>query len=128
MRLLPVLAILLSLAASIGAARDRTKPVGPEEAANKVNEEVTLQMEVKSATLRDDVCFLNSHEDFKDAKNFTGFIGWDALQTFRDAKIDDPADHFKGKTVRVKGKLTLYRDKPQIIVYNPGQIEVVKKP
>jgi DNA/RNA endonuclease YhcR with UshA esterase domain len=108
-------------------AEDKPKPIGPAEAAKKVNEEVTVQMEVKSAALRGEVCFLNSEEDFKDAKNFTIFIDKDALAKFKEAKIDDPAAHFKGKTVQVKGKVLLYRDRPEIKVSGPDEIKIVEK-
>jgi DNA/RNA endonuclease YhcR with UshA esterase domain len=112
---------------SLAVAEDQPKPIGPAEAAKKVNEEVTLQMEVKSATLRGEVCFLNSEEDFKDAKNFTVFIDKDAFAKFKEAKIEDPAAHFKGKTVQVKGKVVLYRDRPEIKVSGPDAIKVVEK-
>jgi DNA/RNA endonuclease YhcR with UshA esterase domain len=108
-------------------ARAEDKPIGPAEAAKKVNEEVTVQMEVKSAALREGVCFLNSEEDFKDAKNFTIFLDKDALAKFKEAKIDDPAAHFKGKTVQVKGKVILFRDRPEIKVSGPDAIKVVEK-
>ncbi|SRR5579883_1512647 len=111
----------------LGLAEDPPKPIGPAEATKKVNEEVTLQMEVKSAALREGVCFLNSEEDFKDAKNFTVFIDKEALARFREAKIEDPAAHFKGKTIQVKGKVTLYRDRPEIKVSGPDAINVVEK-
>jgi DNA/RNA endonuclease YhcR with UshA esterase domain len=84
-------------------------------------------MEVKSAALRGSVCFLNSQEDFKDARNFTVFLGKDALEKFREAKIEDPAAHFKGNTILVTGKVTLYRDKPQIAVDGPDQIKIEEK-
>ena len=112
---------------SLALAEDQPKPIGPAEAAKKVNEEVTLQMEVKSATLREGVCFLNSEEDFKDAKNFTVFIDKEALAKFKEAKIEDPPAQFKGKTVQVKGKVTLYRDRPQIKLSGPDAIKVVEK-
>jgi DNA/RNA endonuclease YhcR with UshA esterase domain len=108
-------------------AEDQSKPVGPAEAAKKVNEDVTLQMEVKSASLRGGVCYLNSEEDFKDAKNFTVFLDKEALAKFKEAKIEDPAAHFKGKTVQVKGKVTLYRDRPQIKLSGPAAIKLVDK-
>jgi hypothetical protein len=85
-------------------ADEPPKPIGPAEAAKKVGEQVTLRMEVKSAALRSGVCFLNSEEDYQDAKNFTVFLDKEALQKFKEAKIDDPAAHFKGKAVQVKGK------------------------
>jgi DNA/RNA endonuclease YhcR with UshA esterase domain len=109
------------------ALAGQSEPIGPAEAAKKVNEEVTLRMEVKSAALRKDVCFLNSEADFKDDKNFTIFIDKDALAKFKEAKIDDPAAHFKGKTVQVKGKVTLYRDRPEIKLSGPDAVKVVEK-
>jgi hypothetical protein len=84
-------------------------------------------MEVKSAALREGVCFLNSEEDFKDAKNFTLFIDKEALAKFKQAKIEDPAAHFKGQTVQVKGKGVLYRDRPEIKLRGPDGIKVVQK-
>jgi DNA/RNA endonuclease YhcR with UshA esterase domain len=116
-------AVLLALVL-LPAADD--KPLTPAEAAKKVNEKVTVEMEVKSTggtTAR----FLNSETDFKDDKNFTVFIPKEALEKFAKVKIEDPAKHFKGKTVRVTGTVTLYRDKPQIKVEDPDQIKVVDK-
>src|SRR5262245_5521260 len=112
---------------SVALAEDQPNPIGPAEAAKKVNEDVTLRMEVKSAALREGVCFLNSEEDFKDAKNFTVFIDQEALAKFKEAKIEDPAVEFKGKTVQVKGKVTLYRDRPEIKVSGPDAIKIVAK-
>src|SRR5438045_3750797 len=105
--------VLVLLVAPMAAADDTAKPLSPEEAAKKVNEKVTVRMEVKAAALRDGLCFLNSQVDFKDAKNFTVFIGKEALKKFQEAKIDDPAAQYKGKTILVTGKVTLYREKPQ---------------
>ncbi len=105
---------------------DPAKPLTPAEAAKKLNEKVVVELEVKS-TGGKDVCFLNSEADFKDDKNFTLFIPAAALETFKAAKIDDPKAYYKGKTVRVTGTVTLYRDKPQIKVESATQIEVVEK-
>ena len=125
---LAMLAIFASfLGFSLAFAEDPPKPISPTEAAKKVNEEVTLQMEVKSATLRESVCFLNSEEDFKNAKNFTVFLDKESLAKFKEAKIEDPAAHFKGKTVQVKGKVMLYRDRPEIKVSGPDAIKIVEK-
>jgi DNA/RNA endonuclease YhcR with UshA esterase domain len=107
--------------------QDTSKILGPAEAAKKVNEEVTLRMEVKSATLRETVCFLNSEENFKDTGNFTLFLDKDALGKFKEAKIDDPAAHYKGKTVQVKGKVELYRERPEIKITGPEMIKIVEK-
>jgi hypothetical protein len=108
-------------------AQKEPQPIGPAEAAKKLNEVVTLRMEVKPAALRKDVCILNSEEDFKDAKNFTLFIDKEALARFKKARIEDPAAHFKGKTVQVTGKVVLYRDRPEIKLSDPDAIKVFEK-
>ena len=112
---------------SIALAEDQSKPISPAEAAKKVNEEVTVRMQVKSAALRGGVCFLNSEEDFRNANNFTIFMDKKSLAKFKEAKIDDPAAQFKAKTVQVKGKVTLYRDRPEIKLSGPDAIKVVEK-
>jgi DNA/RNA endonuclease YhcR with UshA esterase domain len=123
---LSALVLALLLVAAARADEPPAKPVTPAEAAKKVNEKVTVEFEVKS-TGGKGVCFLNSEEDFKDAKNFTVFIPEAAVEKFKAAKIDDPRTHFKGKTVRVTGTVTLYREKPQIKVETPDQIKGVEK-
>jgi DNA-binding beta-propeller fold protein YncE len=123
-RVFAILGCFVCLSLALG--QDAPKPIGPVEAAKKVNEEVTLQMEVKSAALRQAACFLNSEADFKDANNFTIFIDKEVLAKFNEAKIEDPAAHFKGKTVQVKGKVILYRDRPEIKVSGPEAVKVVQ--
>jgi DNA/RNA endonuclease YhcR with UshA esterase domain len=92
-----------------------------------VGEKVTVEMEVKSTGKNKGVFFLNSGEDYKSEKNFTGFIGKDGAQKFRDAKIDDPSAHFSGKRVRITGTVKLYREKPEIIIDDPKQVEIVNR-
>jgi DNA/RNA endonuclease YhcR with UshA esterase domain len=108
-------------------AAEEGKPIGPADAAGKVNEQVTVEMEVKAATTRGSVCFLNSEEDFKNPKNFTLFIDKDALAKFKEAKIDDPSSHFKGKLVRAQGKVVLYQNRPEIKLGGPDDIKIVEK-
>lgn len=125
LRLCFLLSVCLVLGA--GSLRADDKPLTPADAVKKVNEEVTMQMEVKSGSKRDASCFLNSESDFKDPKNFTLFIDKDALAKFKEAKIDDPFAHFKGKLVEVKGKVTLFKDKAQIKLSGPDAIKIVEK-
>jgi hypothetical protein len=55
------------------------------------------------------------------------FIDKEALAQFKKAKIEDPAAHFRGKTVQVTGKVTLYHDHPEITLTGPDAIKVVQK-
>jgi uncharacterized protein (TIGR03067 family) len=104
------------------------KPLTPAEAAKKVDELVTVRMEVKAVGQGRDnsVVFLNSAKSFRDEENFTVFINRSALAKFKDAKIDDPAAHFKGKTVQVTGKVVLYNNHPEIVLVGPDAIAIVE--
>ena len=109
-------------------AESAPKALTPAEAATKIDEKVTVEMEVKS-TGGNTARYLNSESDFRSASNFTVFIPAKALAAFKQAKIDDPGVFFKGKTVQVSGTVALNRDKkPEIRLDDPAQIKVVSKP
>jgi DNA/RNA endonuclease YhcR with UshA esterase domain len=127
MRCAAMLTLVLFLAPA-GADDTAPKPITPAEAAKQLDKKVTVEMVVKSAGKGKGVFFLNSEEDYKSDKNFTGFISKDGAQKFQEAKIDDPAAHFKGKTVRITVTVKLYRDKPEIVVDDPKQVEIVQTP
>jgi DNA/RNA endonuclease YhcR with UshA esterase domain len=125
---LKAIALFAALFALTARAADDDKPLTPADAAKKVNETVTVQFEVKSAsTTKTGVGYLNSEADFKDKKNFAVFIDKATMAKFKDAKIEDPATHFKGKTVEVKGKVTLFKDAPQVKLAGPDAIKIVEK-
>ena len=131
-----ILLVLLSVVPAFALAQEASsKPLTPAEAAKKVEMKVTVEMEVKSTGGRNNA-YLNSHADFRDAANFTIFIPQGALPKFAAAKIDKPAEYYKGKTIQVTGTVTLYdtpssavkhETKPQIRVQDPAQIKVVEK-
>jgi DNA/RNA endonuclease YhcR with UshA esterase domain len=100
--------------------------VTPAQAARLVDKRVTLQMEVKSTggTLN---CYLNSAANFQDAANFAVFIPEDAIEKFKQARIEKPKDFYKGKMVQVVGTVTLFKEKPQIRVDDPAQIKVIDR-
>ena len=102
-------------------------PLSPLEAINRINEKVTVEMIVKAAKncQRCSLMFLDSEEDHHDAKNFAVAVTeWGRIK-FKEAKIADPAGHFKGKVIRVTGMVIVKDNQPQIEVDDPGQIEVV---
>jgi hypothetical protein len=116
--------VVLLPAAIVVAAE--VKPIPPAEAAKKVNEKVTVEMEVKSTGGRSNI-YLNSEEDFKAEKNFTIFIGKDQLEKFKKAGIENPAEYYKKKVVQVTGTVVLEKEKPWIKVEEPEQIKVMTK-
>jgi DNA/RNA endonuclease YhcR with UshA esterase domain len=124
--LVTVLALLPSFATRGEGDKD-AKPITPEAAAKKVNEKCIVEMKVQSVGKGNGVFFLNSREDFKDKDNFTIFVNKAGVESLKEAKIDDPAVHFKDKTVRVAGTVVLYKDRPEIIVEKAEQIQIVEK-
>jgi DNA/RNA endonuclease YhcR with UshA esterase domain len=108
------------------AAEPQVTAISPAEAAKKVNEKVTVEMEVKS-TGGTTNWYLNSEDSFKDGKNFTVFIPKDSVEKFKKNKIEDPAVAYKGKTIHVTGTVTLNKEKPQIKVEDPEQIKILPK-
>lgn len=63
--------------------------------------------------------------DHHDPKNLAVAITKTGKARFLEVKIDDPADHFKGKTIRVTGTVVIKENRPHIEVGDPAQIEVV---
>ena len=102
-------------------------PLPPPEAANRVNERVTVEMLVKAAKNcpHCSQIFLDSEEDHHDPNNLAVAVTETGAARFKGARIDDPARHFQGKTIREQGVVTLKDNRPQIEVDDPRQIEVV---
>ena len=101
-------------------------PLTPLEAANRINEQVTVGMTVRVAKNcpHCSQIFLDSEEDHHDPNNLAVAVTETGAARFKGARIGDPALHFKGKTIRVTGVVTLKDNRPRIEVDDPGQIEV----
>jgi uncharacterized protein (TIGR03067 family) len=111
-------------------AAEDAKPIGPAEAAKKVNERVTVEMFVKAAKDRPErrgEIYLDSEEDFHDEKNLGVVITRAGAAKFKAAGVADPAAHFKGKTIRVQGTVSRKEGRPRIEVDDTAQVRVVKK-
>lgn len=102
--------------------------LSPVEAANRVNESVTVEMLVQ----RTKCCsgygqvFLDSEANHRDPKNLGVVVTESGRAKFSAAGIDDPAAHFNGKTIRVHGMVVIRKEnRPYIEVHDPRQIEMV---
>ena len=115
---------LLLLLGSTAIADDGSQPLTPAEAAKKVDQQVTVELAVKS-TGGGRNRYLNSAPDFSQAGNFTIFIPQADMPKFTAAKIDKPDEFYYGKTIQVTGTVTLNREKPQITVTDPAQIKIM---
>ena len=111
----------------VAAADD--KPLTPAEAIKQVNKQVTVEMLVRSsknALAKRHEIYLDSEENFRDEKNLAVVITEDGAGKFKDSGIDDPAEHFKGKTIRVTGTVTLKEERPRIEVSDPKAIRLIE--
>ena len=98
-----------------------------DDAASHVGEEVTVEMVVRAgrALADKDMCFLNSRRDHRDEKTFTVVIFKDGLEQFRAQGVDNPALHFLDRKIRVRGTVATHKERPQIVVEDPEQIELL---
>jgi acetyl esterase/lipase len=111
---------------TFAVAQDGPRPLTPADAAKQVDQQVTVELEVKSTGgVRNR--YLNSTPDFSLPSNFTIFIPEVAVPKFAQAKVAKPEEYFFGKTIQVTGTVKLVRGKPQIGVTDPGQIKVVEE-
>lgn len=114
----------------LSAKADDAKPLTPVEAIDKINETVLVLMEVKATKNRLEKrgeIYLDSKEDFRDDDNLGVVITKVGAAKFKEAGIDDPAQHFKGKTIRVRGKVVIKEDRPRIEIDDPKQIELADR-
>ena len=115
----------------VGAAHaDEEKPLSPTEARKQVGKEITVQMEVKAAKDRLEKrgeIYLDAQEDFRDPKNSAVVITKLGAAKLKEAGIDDPAEHFRGKVIRAKGTVKEVQDVPRTKIDDPSQIKIVEK-
>ncbi len=123
--LLPLLALLTTVA----HAEDEATKIKITEAKDHVGKEVIVEFKVESGYFKDDTkpCFLNSKANKSDKDNFVVVIFPKTLADFKAAKVEDPALHYSGKVIRVKGKVEEYMEKFQIVVKSPKQITLVEE-
>ncbi|OAI46546.1 hypothetical protein AYO44_11190 [Planctomycetaceae bacterium SCGC AG-212-F19] len=101
--------------------------ISPLEALRRLNEPVTVEMLVRRAKSCKGSLqfFLDSEENHRDARNLGLAITEGGVSKFKEAKINNPAVHFKDKTIRVQGTVILKENRPYIEVDDPSQIEIV---
>ena len=115
-----------ALLASCGC-KARTDPViSWEQAAQYEGQRATVQGSVVTtkyaANIRGRPTFLNVGKSYPQTGRFTILIWGGNRRKFSHP----PEQHYQGKTVRVTGKIELYREIPQIIVTDPSAMQIVK--
>jgi hypothetical protein len=89
------------------------------EAKNHINENAIVKGYVADVAIREKVAYLNF--DKKYPKNTFSAVIFDS----KFAEVGD-LNIYKNQNVEVKGTITIYKDKPQIIVSSKNQIRIVK--
>ncbi|GIW85213.1 MAG: hypothetical protein KatS3mg107_0873 [Gemmataceae bacterium] len=121
--------LLLSLLAVAWAEDPR--PLTPAEAIRQIGQPgVVVEMVVKKAKNRLEqrgLIYLDSEEDFRDEKNLGVAISAEAAAKFRAQGIADPAAHFLGQTIRVRGCVMRFENRPYLPVHDPQQITLIPK-
>ena len=130
MRFASCAALTVCVLVVIGANAEDAKPLTPVEAIKKVNEKVVVEMQVKATKNRLEKrgeIYLDSEEDFRDKKNLGIVVTKTGAAKFKEAGVDDPAVHFKDKTIRVTGTVIIKENRPRIEVEDSKQIQIVEK-
>ena len=98
----------------------RGDPAVPwEDAHRHTGEEIVVEGTVVRVHRAAKVLYLNFHPNWK--RYLTVVILASDIPRFPE----DPEKAFKGKKVRVRGEVKLYKDRPEMVVRSPGDITVV---
>jgi acetyl esterase/lipase len=112
-----------------GASKAEPRAIAAPDAKDHVGETRTVEATIRStkdaAPHRE--YYLDSEEDFRSDKNIAIVISYDSADRFKAAAIENPADYYKGKTIRVTGTLIREENQVRIRVTDPDQIKVVEK-
>lgn len=125
-----VVVVAIFMSPAIGLAADADKPtadgaITPSEALKKVGAKVTVEMTVQSVGgTPAKRLFLNSKAKFRDEDNFTVVV---MPKAFTGKWEKATGDTFKGKVIRVAGKVSMFKDAVQIVVEEEKQLELVEE-
>jgi micrococcal nuclease len=96
--------------------------VGACKAKNYLGEEIIVQGKIADGYCsKTNTVFLNFGSAYP-KQCFVAVI----FNSYQDKFEKNPEKYYTGKTVRIKGKISEYKGKPQIILRNPEQIEIGK--
>lgn len=130
MRKWPCLVLGLFAVTSWCALADEPRVIPADEARQHLNQECTVRMTVESSKNAEPrkKYFLDSMARYRDFKNLSVQISYEDAEAFRKLGIQDPAAHYKGKTILVTGKivLNLELNELRVNVTDPRQIRIIE--
>ena len=110
----------------VGTLIESRQPVGTsqviswQDAAKYYGKYVMVEGTIVATYNSGKACFLNFHPNYK--RYFTAVIFASAFSHFPES----PESYYYGKKVRVSGYIKEYQGKPEIILNDPSQIEILK--
>jgi hypothetical protein len=122
------LAVVFLAASLCVAYAANDKPLTPEQARKKIGAKITVQMTVRAAKDRlkkRGEIYLDSQTNFRAANNFAVVITKAGAASLKAAGIDNPAMHYKGKTIRATGVVKQVDKIPRIEIDDAQQIKLV---
>lgn len=120
--------VLAGLTGLAGSGLVQAAPVTADKAVTRFNQEVQVQMKVRSSKLRTDrdEIDLNSHTNFRDPANLAVVIDGRVAAWYSYQGIHDLPTFFFGKTIAVSGVVEQFANQTRILVVDPAQIQIVK--
>jgi hypothetical protein len=115
---------------STSATEPNLKPLGPAAARKQIGKEITVEMYVRAAKDRLEKrgeIYLDAELDFRDKDNFAVVITKQGAASLKEAGIDDPAEHYKEKTIHAIGEVKIVDEVPRIEINDAKQIRFVDK-
>src|SRR5262249_40546165 len=113
-----VLFLFVLVMAGIGVAiAGEDGPLTPVQARKKISATINVGMTVREAKDRlkkRGEIYLDSETNFRAANNFAVVITKAGAASLKDAGIDRPAEHFKGKRIRATGTVKQVDKVPRI--------------
>jgi hypothetical protein len=119
--------VLFIGAASLHGADDKPPRIRPEEARQHVGKQVEAVFEVKASkhSLKRKTVFLDSETDFRDERNLGIAISEQGQTDLkRKRNVDEPAEFYRGKTIRVRGEIILEDNRPYIKVDDADHLDL----
>lgn len=123
--------ILLTLLLAFGMLTNhlaQAAPISAEKAVTRLNQDVQVQMKVRSSKLRTDrdEVELNSSTNFRDPANLTVVLAGPVAAWYSYQGIHDLPKFFFGKTIVVSGVVEQFSDQTRILVVDPAQIQMLR--
>jgi hypothetical protein len=130
MRICAIALAGLVVVAGTYADEKAAPPLTSEEAGKHVGEKVTVEMVVRASKDRLEKrkeIYLDSTTDHHDPKNLAVVITVAGAASLKAAGVAKPAEHYKDKTIRATGTVSLKENEPRIEINDANQIRLAPK-